>query len=83
MKDSALKDLIDSIESGVIDFKIEEIAQKHLSIDTLKTRNSDSLDFYERSVWRIKTALQQAYLAGFSLASEAVTKVVEANNKHK
>jgi hypothetical protein len=47
---------------------IEKIAQKHLNIDTLKTRNSDSLDFHDCPVWAIKIALEDAYRAGMAAA---------------
>jgi len=43
---------------------IQKIAADHLSIDTLETRNADSLDFHEVSVWSVKTALQAAFEAG-------------------
>lgn len=43
---------------------LEEIALKHLFIETLKTQNSDSLDFHEVSVWGVKEALQAAFRAG-------------------
>ena len=43
---------------------IQKIAADHLSIDTLETRNSDSLDFREVSVWNVKAALQAAFDAG-------------------
>lgn len=42
----------------------EKIAQKHLFIDTLKSRNTDDQDFYDVSVWGVKAALQAAYEAG-------------------
>ncbi|MDE1901250.1 MAG: hypothetical protein KGI37_06385 [Alphaproteobacteria bacterium] len=42
----------------------EMIAKEHLNIETLKTRNSDSLDFHDCSVWGIKKALQAAYDLG-------------------
>jgi hypothetical protein len=41
------------------------IAKQTLFIDTLETRNSDSLDFHDTSVWGIQQALEQAYQAGF------------------
>ena len=44
--------------------KLETIAKKHLAIETLSTRKSDSLDFYNVSVWGIKAALITAYNAG-------------------
>jgi hypothetical protein len=40
---------------------IQKIAADYLSIDTLETRNADSLDFHEVSVWSIKSALQAAF----------------------
>ncbi|HHW2917480.1 DUF6900 domain-containing protein [Herminiimonas aquatilis] len=40
------------------------IAQKHLGIETLETRRSDSLDFHDTAVWCIKDALEAAFRAG-------------------
>ena len=41
------------------------IAQKHFySVETLETRNSDSLDFHDVAVWTIKEALEDAFIAG-------------------
>jgi len=39
---------------------LAQIAKKHLLIKTLETRNSDSLDFSEVSVWSVKSALKAA-----------------------
>ena len=47
-----------------LDNLFSDIAKKHLYIDTLETRNSDSLDFHEVSVWAVKNALEAAYEAG-------------------
>ena len=47
-----------------MDETLNEIAQKHLDIDTLDAQNSDSLDFHNLSVWQIKEALEEAFLAG-------------------
>lgn len=44
---------------------VKEIAKEHFGIETLETRKSDRLDFYELSVWQIKEALQEAFYAGF------------------
>ncbi|MBN3760922.1 hypothetical protein [Burkholderia sp. Ac-20365] len=41
-----------------------EIAARVLGVNTLETRNSDSLDFHDTAVWAIKEALEAAYLAG-------------------
>jgi hypothetical protein len=43
---------------------LETIAKEILGIETLETRNSDELDFYEVAVWGIKTALEKAYEEG-------------------
>ena len=43
---------------------LEEIAKKVLRIETLQTRNSDSLDFYDLAVWKVAEALALAYQAG-------------------
>ena len=40
------------------------IAQKHLGIDTLKTRHADSMDFHDTAVWCIRDALEAAFKAG-------------------
>nr|WP_281720082.1 hypothetical protein [Nitrosomonas nitrosa] len=40
------------------------IAQKHLDIETLETRNRDVLDFHYLPVWYIKAALLAAFEAG-------------------
>ena len=47
-----------------IDQLLTEIAKKHLSLETLETRKSDSLDFHDVAVWAIKDALKEAYEAG-------------------
>jgi len=47
-----------------IDQLLTEIAKKHLNLETLETRNSDSLDFHDVAVWSLKDALQEAYEAG-------------------
>ena len=52
------KELLNKILTG--------IAQKNLGIDTLETRNMDDLDFYDVSVWNIKEALQDAFVAGMT-----------------
>ena len=44
--------------------EIAEIARVHLRVETLETRRSDSLDFYDCAVWTIRAALEAAYLAG-------------------
>lgn len=48
---------------------IAAIARKELFIDTLKNRNSDSLDFHERHVSLLASALRHAWEAGFEAGS--------------
>lgn len=40
------------------------IAKKHLGIETLKVRNSDSLDFHSVGVGSLEAALFEAFEAG-------------------
>ena len=39
-------------------------ANNVLGIETLETRNSDSLDFHDVSVWGVEAALKAAYELG-------------------
>lgn len=43
---------------------VEDIAKRHLLVETLETRNNDSQDFYEVAVWCLKAALLEAFQAG-------------------
>lgn len=52
------------------DETLRQIAAKHLNVETLDTRNSDSIDFHEVAVWSLRSALEAAYDAGAS-AKEA------------
>lgn len=54
-----------------LDTLLTQIAQEHLCIDTLETRNSDSLDFHNVGVWGVKEALIAAYQAGLAAAQKA------------
>lgn len=49
-----------------------EIAQLHLFLETLETRNRDGLDFHDSAVWAIRSALVAAYDAGRRAGTEAV-----------
>lgn len=60
-----------------IDTILTLIAQKHLGIETLQTRNSDSLDFHDTAVWCLKDALEAAFKAGVELGA-ASPKASEA-----
>ena len=48
---------------------LEKIAKKYFEVETLETRNSDSLDFYDVSVWSIRNALSDAFIAGMEVGS--------------
>lgn len=48
------------------DALLASIARKHLLIETMETRNSDSLDFHDVAVWSVKAALLAAFEAGKS-----------------
>lgn len=52
---------------------LEDIAKRHLLVETLETRNSDSQDFYEVAVWCMKAALEEAFEAGRNAAALDVT----------
>lgn len=43
---------------------LTKIAKNRIGAETLETRNSDSLDFYDISVWALIEMLEQAYEAG-------------------
>lgn len=60
-----------------IDTFLTLIAQKHLSVETLKTRNADSLDFHDTAVWCLKDALEAAFKAGVELGASS-PKAAEA-----
>lgn len=49
---------------------IAKIAKEHLDLDTLETRNSDSLDFSEHAVWKLRAALEAAYNVGLAAARQ-------------
>ena len=53
---------------------LAEIAAKHLDLETLGTRHSDSLDFHGHGVWAIRSALEAAYQAGVKAGAEAASK---------
>ncbi len=50
-----------------IDRLFTKIANKHLGIETLQTRNADGLDFHDLAVWCIKDALEAAFKAGMEV----------------
>jgi len=56
------------------DALILEIAQRHLFLETLETRNRDRLDFHDTAVWAIRSALVAAYEAGRRSAETTTTQ---------
>lgn len=50
---------------------LTQIAREHLSIETLDTRRSDSLDFHDVAVWCVRDALEAAFNAGVEHAKKA------------
>lgn len=48
---------------------VEDIAKRHLLVETLETRNNDSDDFYDVAVWCLKAALLEAYQAGLNASA--------------
>lgn len=50
---------------------LDHIAKKQMGIITLKTRNSDSMDFHEVSSWGVKASIKAAYAAGIKAAAKA------------
>ena len=60
-----------------LDQLLTQIALDHLFIETLATRNSDSLDFHDVSVWGVKSALMAAYQAGLAASQSATAKATD------
>lgn len=54
-----------------LDQLLARIAQEHLFIETLETRNHDRLDFHDVGVWCVKSALMAAYQAGLAAGQSA------------
>ena len=57
-----------------LDQLLARIAQEHLFIETLETRNHDRLDFHDVGVWCVKSALMAAYQAGLAAGQSAAAK---------
>jgi hypothetical protein len=58
---------------------LTQIAQTQLGIESLETRQSDSLDFHDVAVWCLRDALEAAFNAGVEQGRKA-TKSDKANN---
>ena len=61
-----------------LDKLLAQIAQDHLSIETLETRHRDALDFHDVSVWGVKSALMAAYQAGLAAGQNATANTQAA-----
>lgn len=55
------------------DAQLMEIAERHLFLETLETRNLDRLDFHDVAVWAIRSALEAAFEAGRRAGVETPT----------
>lgn len=44
--------------------RVLDVARRHMGIETLDSRNSDSLDFHDLSVGTVRTGLCEAYIQG-------------------
>lgn len=53
-----------TVPNATRDALLMEIAERHLFLETLETRNSDSLDFHDAAIWAIRSALEAAFEAG-------------------
>ena len=60
-----------------LDLLLARIAQEHLFIETLETRNHDRLDFHDVGVWCVKSALMAAYEAGLAAGQSAAAKATD------
>jgi hypothetical protein len=63
-----------------LDQLLAQIASQHLGIDTLETRNSDSLDFHDVAVWTLREALEAAYLAGVAEGATSAINGARGSN---
>ena len=60
--------------TNTIDNIFALIAEKHLFIETLETRNADRLDFHEVAVWSVRDALEAAFKAGIEVGMTSTPK---------
>lgn len=58
-----------SIKTLITPEQITKIVQNNFyGIETIKTRNSDSLDFHDVAIWSIRSAIVEAYNTGYTQA---------------
>lgn len=58
------------MEQETINKEINKLVVKYTDVETLETRNSDSLDFNELSVWELKKLLEETLKKGYELGKE-------------
>ncbi|MBK8285793.1 MAG: hypothetical protein IPK97_13500 [Ahniella sp.] len=61
----------DAAPQAAAEATVVEIAQRHLGLDTLDTRNADALDFHDLAVWSIREALIAAFKSGVRFTRDA------------
>jgi hypothetical protein len=70
-----------------IDNLLTLIAKQHLGIDTLETRNSDSLDSHDVGVVNLKDALYAAFVigceAGINNRAESESEIYKYNQRNQ
>lgn len=59
-----------ALSKSALNDALEQVARTQIGVETLETRKSDSLDFYDVSVWSIRSALQAAYELGRSQSAD-------------
>lgn len=62
------------VDDKDLDDMLLQIAQKHLSIDTLDIRYSDRLDFYDVGVDSLRDMLRDAFEIGFVTSTNDIYK---------
>ncbi len=61
----------DASSNAIAESTAAEVARRHLTIETLETRHSDSLDFHDCAVWSIREALIAAFESGARFTRDA------------
>ncbi len=61
-----------------LDKLFTKIANDHLGVTSLRTRQSDSFDFHNVPVWGIDAALKAAYMAGAQSNRSVASELMEA-----
>jgi Family of unknown function (DUF6900) len=57
-----------TVSQPAFDALLHKLAREHLGIETLDVRHMDRLDFFDVSVWSVRSALTAAYNAGMNAA---------------